>query len=171
MADCSRGAPAAADSSAGSAGASADATADGTIVPLTKLDRKTKKLKNKLHRSWKKLAKKDKKYAKRKMMSSKIVDALHEGLRDSGRSLRDVESFVQYKVGFPIQRKAVKVFFHKMLQKLLLKPTRKKKVQQRPKPKLAVSSNPSLLAERKEKLRMWHADDWPKKYLYVGEPW
>ena len=47
MADCSRGAHAAADSSAGSAGASADATADGTIVPLTKLDRKIKKLKNK----------------------------------------------------------------------------------------------------------------------------
>ena len=104
MADCSRGAHAAADSSAGSAGASADATADGTIVPLTKLDRKIKKLKNKLHRSWKKLAKKDKKYAKRKMMSSKIVDALHEGLRDSCDILCQQHAVPMHAVGLLTKR-------------------------------------------------------------------
>ena len=131
------------------------------MVPFRLQAKKIKAIKKNLKM---KNVKKYCKLAKRKTLSLKMITALRKGLDDRTRSIRDLAAFVEQEAGISLQQKSCKVFFHKMLQKLLGERRKMKRPKEQEGPKLVVSNDPGLVSERRENLLMFAADGWPHKY-------
>ena len=130
---------------AADAAASSSSRVDDTAVVSSSVQAKQQKKINKKFRKVYKLARR---LARKKTLSTNIIVALRKGLKESTRSIRDLAAFVEQEVGISLQRKRYKIFFHKMLQKLLLQSRKKKRREKQQGPKLVVSNDPGLVSER-----------------------
>ena len=146
---------------AADAAASSSSRVDDTAVVSSSVHARQQK---KIKKKFMKVHKLARRLARKKTLSTNIIVALRKGLEESTRSIRDLAAFVEQEVGISLQRNRYKIFFHKMLQKLLLQSRKKQRCKKQQGPELVVSNDPGLVSERKEKLLMFAADDWPLKH-------